>query len=278
MDKITVSSLAKLNLSLKITGLLPSGFHSICTVMHTISLHDTITITPNNLVDITMSSNMHGLPTDDTNLAVRAAQAFFKCSGVAPQGMHIHIQKRIPASGGLGGGSSNAAAVLRALNGAFCVPLSQDKLAEIALKLGSDVPFFLEGGAALCRGQGEIISPLPPLSGVSLVLLSCGQKPSTAGMYSEFDRLTPGFSPPDSALAAADAISTGDMAVLSRSLDNDFAFAYPDYPKTAERLLSAGAFACGLSGAGPAVYGLFADNDAAKAAAENLNGIFCVFE
>jgi len=278
MDKITVSSLAKLNLSLKITGVLPGGFHSICTVMHTISLCDTIAITPNNSDDITLSSNMLGLPADETNLAVRAARAFFKYSGIARRGMHIHIEKHIPVAGGLGGGSSNAAAILRALNSAFGEPLSPKKIAEAALELGSDVPFFLKGGAALCRGQGELISPLPPISGASLVLLSCGKKPSTAGMYAEFDKRTPGFSSPDIAIAAAEAICAGDMAALSCSLDNDFMFAYPDYFKAADSLQKSGAFACGLSGAGPAVYGLFSDEIVAKAAAADLQGIFCIFE
>jgi len=155
---------AKLNLSLRILGKRPDGFHEIDTLMVKLpGLADEITIEPANGFSFTCTD--HSLPTDGRNLVVKAAHALSEKSA-HPLDFHIHLEKHIPHGAGLGGGSSNAATTLLALNGLLDSPLSAAELHKIAATLGSDIPFFLHPGAARCTGRGEIIEPAespPPL-------------------------------------------------------------------------------------------------------------------
>lgn len=148
---------AKLNLSLKILGKRPDGFHEIDTLMVKLpGLADEITIAPTDTFSFTCTDP--SLPTDARNLVVKAAQALSERSGKSLN-FHIHLEKHIPHGAGLGGGSSNAATTLQALNDRLEFPLPPGDLHEIAASLGSDIPFFLHPGAARCTGRGEIIKP-----------------------------------------------------------------------------------------------------------------------
>ena len=150
---------AKLNLSLRILGKRPDGFHEIDTMMVKLpGLADEITIEPAD--EFSFTCNDPSLPTDGRNLVVKAAQAFSGKSGHSPD-FHIHLEKHIPHGAGLGGGSSNAATTLLGLNELLDSPLLPEELHEIAVSLGSDIPFFLHEGAARCTGRGEIIEPVP---------------------------------------------------------------------------------------------------------------------
>lgn len=152
---------AKINLNLRILGKRPDGFFEIDTLMAKLpGLADSLTITPAASFSFTCSHP--DLPTNDSNLVVRAALAFARASS-SPLPYHIHLEKHIPHGAGLGGGSSNAATILLALNGLQKNPLPPDGLHEIAASLGSDIPFFLIPGPARCTGRGEIIQPSPPL-------------------------------------------------------------------------------------------------------------------
>jgi 4-diphosphocytidyl-2-C-methyl-D-erythritol kinase len=172
---------AKLNLSLRVLSKHPDGFHEIETLMVKLpGLADEITILPADAFSFTCSDPT--LPTDSRNLAVKAVEALAEKTG-HPQHYQIHLEKRIPHGAGLGGGSSNAATVLLALNSQLANPLTPQELHELAATIGSDVPFFLYAGAAWCRGRGEIIEAAPPPPPLPIVLFKPGFSVSTADAY-----------------------------------------------------------------------------------------------
>lgn len=169
IEKQIYYSYAKINLSLEIIRRRPDGFHEIASVMQTISLYDTLTLAP--APDLQFDCNLPELVSED-NLVWRAALRLHElCPEAAQAGADIYLEKQIPAAAGLGGGSSNAATTLLALNQFWNLNLSQAQLEEEAARLGSDVPFFLEGGTALAEGRGEKLTPLAPLPRTWLVLL-----------------------------------------------------------------------------------------------------------
>lgn len=174
---------AKLNLSLRVLSKRPDGFHEIETLMVKLpGLADEITILPAESFSFTCSDPT--LPTDSRNLVVKAVEAIAEKSG-QPQHFQIHLEKRIPHGAGLGGGSSNAATVLLALNSQLAQPLSAAELHELAASIGSDVPFFLYAGAAWCRGRGEIIEAAPAPPPLPIVLFKPGFNVSTADAYQD---------------------------------------------------------------------------------------------
>lgn len=172
---------AKLNLSLRILGKRPDGFHEIDTLMVKLpGLADEITITP--APEFSFSCSDPSLPTDGSNLVVKARNALSEKSGEELP-FHIHLEKHIPHGAGLGGGSSNAATTLLALNGQLATPLSAGELHELAASLGSDIPFFLYAGAARCTGRGEIITAAPSPPPLPVILFKPGFSVSTPDAY-----------------------------------------------------------------------------------------------
>jgi 4-diphosphocytidyl-2-C-methyl-D-erythritol kinase len=157
-SSITITSHAKVNLYLDVLGLRPDGYHEIETLIQEISLHDTLTFTRTSR-GISVECDDPRVPCDASNLVWRAA-ARLKRGYPGHGGIHIRIEKRIPPGGGLGGGSSNAAAALKALNGLWQIGLGVDELESLGARIGSDVPFFIRGGAAICRGRGEVVQPV----------------------------------------------------------------------------------------------------------------------
>ena len=184
--RIETPAYAKVNFTLEVLGKRGDGYHEIVSIMQTVSLHDTVTLEPAD--EITLSPALPGVAVEE-NLAYRAALLLTERSGVR-QGAHITLEKAIPQAAGLGGGSSNAAAVLGGLNRLWGLAMSDDDLAGLGAEVGSDVPFFVRGGTAMVSGRGERVRPLPPVDQSWLVLL-CPEIPvadKTAAMYS---RVTP---------------------------------------------------------------------------------------
>ena len=186
MNTVTVSSYAKLNLGLKVTGRRPDGFHAIRSLFQEVDLADTLSFERlcDDVVEIRCDSP--GVPADDRNLAVKAAR-LLKEEGSVNEGVRIEIRKEIPAGGGMGGGSSNAAATLVALNRLWCLGLNDRELHVKALALGSDVPFFLVGGAALVSGRGEHIESISGLRGVCFVAVDPGSAVNTTWAYANLE-------------------------------------------------------------------------------------------
>lgn len=243
-----MKSFAKINWSLRITGKRADGFHDLETVFQTISLHDELTFTPADRLSLTCDDP--SIPVDDTNLVMRAARAVH-----APP-MHIDLRKRIPAGGGLGGGSSNAATTLRALG--------KDNLHEIALSLGSDVPFFLVGGTAYATGRGEILTPLPPRASVPLLLVLPEERVLTKDAFARITRYSPAL--------GIDAYTSG-----YENFSNDFeepVFAMlPRLAQYKRRLYETGAIYAAMSGSGSTLFGAYASAAARDAAAAAFDDV-----
>lgn len=223
-------SYAKINWSLRITGRRADGFHDLETVFQTISLSDTLTFEKASGLSITCSDPT--IPTDETNLAMRAARA------AGANDLAIHIEKRIPAGGGLGGGSSNAAATLVALG-------KPDP--QIALSLGSDVPFFLVGGTAYATGRGEVLTPMPPMAGIPLLLVLPEERVLTKEAFARVTR----YSPPLGIEAYR------DFANFTNDFEEPVFAMLPRLRALKQRLLDAGATWAGMSGSGSTLVGAF---------------------
>ena len=244
---IEVPAYAKINWSLRITGKRADGFHDLETLFQTISLHDTITIRESDRFSLTCDDP--SIPVDDSNLVLRAARAL----GTPP--IAIELKKVIPAGGGLGGGSSDAAVVLVALSKHFGI----DKpLADRALALGSDVPFFLTGGTAYATGRGEVLTPTPSVAGIPLLLLIPEERVSTASAFAALRR----FSPPIG-IDRYRSILDDALLLHSDELVNDFEepiFALlPRLRELKARLIDGGAAWAAMSGSGSTIVGAFTE-------------------
>jgi 4-diphosphocytidyl-2-C-methyl-D-erythritol kinase len=185
MDHITLAAPAKINLSLRILGKRPDGFHELETLMVPIGLADEIEIVHAPGHGISLTCNDPEIPTDSGNLCVRAVELFREETGIA-HGVVISLMKRIPHGAGLGGGSSDAAAVLKGLNALFDEPLVAEELALLAASLGSDVPFFLHDGPAVCLGRGEILEEAPAIPERRILLIKPPFPVPTAWAYKRY--------------------------------------------------------------------------------------------
>ncbi len=185
---ISLAAPAKINLSLRILGKRPDGYHELETLMVPIRLADEVEVTLVPGHEVSVACNDPEIPTGRENLCVKAVEAFREETGIA-HGIAISLMKRIPHGAGLGGGSSDAAAVLNALNELFDQPLVPEELLMLAASLGSDVPFFLHGGAAWCRGRGEILEDAPPVPDRTLLLIKPPFPVPTAWAYGRYAAL-----------------------------------------------------------------------------------------
>ena len=256
---LTLKAHAKVNLTLEVLGLRDDGYHEVASIMQTVDLHDTVRLTPAN--DITLTCDAPELESTD-NLAFKAAQLLREESGYAG-GAHIAIEKVIPVSAGLGGGSSDAAATLRGLNDLWQLDMPLAQLETIAAQLGSDVPFLLEGGTAIALGRGERIRRLPSAEVQWLVMVTPdvrhrGEAPSkTAALYG---MLTPSNYTRGFLTRKLEARIRGGGDVPAQFLFNVFdhvAFsAYPGLERCWNTFAELGAREIHLSGSGPSLYAL----------------------
>ena len=275
---------AKVNLFLRIIGQRPDGYHLLDSLMAPVSLYDELEITAERTVGtephIRVRCNNPIIPTDQSNLAYRAAALLCQEAGI---GAHITItlHKNIPAGAGLGGGSSDAAAVLKMLNQAFSLGLNTDHLCRLAAQLGADIPFFVPCQMARVGGIGEVLTPLPPLPQRWLVVVVPGFPVSTPWAYQRFDALQPDL--PESQPHAIDRTPPLDTQQWPSAalFVNDLERAVlPEYPLIADRkkqLSALGAEVALMSGSGSAVFGIFKTQEAATHAAAALAGSENVF-
>lgn len=270
---ITEKAYAKLNLTLSITGRLPDGYHSLETVMQTISLCDDVAVRKSDTVRVSC-----GALSGANNLAYKAARAFFDHTGING-GADIAIEKRIPVCGGFGGGSADAAAVLRALDSLYGARLGEEGFCRIALTLGADVPFLVKGGTALCTGKGENIRRLICKTPLYYCVCAPAEGASTARMFAESDKYS--FYIRQSG-AMADALQNGDPFAAARALHNDFTdicgSLFPSTVMCRAALMTCGALGVSLTGSGSGCFGIFADEASAKNAETALkNDFYAVF-
>lgn len=274
---ITLKAFAKINLFLEVMGKRADGFHEIETCMIPIDLADQIAFWPDE--EVTFTCDHPDVPTDETNLilkAVRLLQAHAKYQG----GVGIRMEKRIPMAAGLGGGSSDAALTLRALNELWQLHLPHRELLELASQLGSDVPFFLFASPAWCTGRGEIVAPFTLEADLHFVLLCPNQGCSTAEVYR---RLTLS-EPPRSSQAMRDACSRGDSAAIGAAMWNRLeAPATALWPELSEARQwfathgpALGVLGHQLSGSGSTYFALLPDANLAWQCADALRASFAL--
>lgn len=271
-EAFTLPAFAKVNLSLRVLGRRPDGYHEIRTIFQTITLHDRLTFRPTAGEDFRLLCSDPSLPTGEENLVVRAASALRGRYGVR-RGAQVELAKVIPAGGGLGGGSADAAAALVGLACLWGVAAEGGGLRELAAGLGADVPFFLTGGTALGTGTGADIEPLPDAPTSHLVVVTPPAQVSSAEAYKSLK--APALTKGESAASLSVSHSGADFPVSSQwDAVNDFERAvlpaYPEIARARERLAGEGARPSMLSGSGASVFGVFADEEAARRAAASL--------
>jgi len=271
MKAVTEKAYAKLNLSLTVGGTLPNGYHALESVMQSISLHDALRIEKSDGIRLVCDKPF--IPTDERNLAYKAAELFFRESDIKG-GAAISITKRIPVCAGLGGGSTDAAATLRGLNRLYGTPFSMAELTAMSASLGADVPFCIRGGTVYATGVGDVLEPLPHLP--MFYLLIYDKTPlSTPKMYKALDEGKACFS--DSA-AVRRAVMDGDGREAARLAANSFLTvateACPIIEANITALLETGAITATVTGKGPTVFGVFESKAAALLASKKIKGTF----
>lgn len=272
MNEIRELAPSKLNLSLDVTGKRDDGYHELVMLMQTVSAADELTLSLNDSGCVSASCNLRFIPTDERNLAVRAALTFLKAVGREGQGLHIRMEKRVPVGAGMGGGSADAAAVLRALNRLLGTSLGRRELEKLAEGIGSDVAFCVAGGTSLAKGRGELLEDLPALPDCFFVIAKPEFSISTPELYKKLDSV-PLRRHPDTA-GLLRGIAGGELASICRRMYNVF----EDVPDRRMRpvgeiksvLLDSGALGAMMTGTGSAVFGVFAEEKQAEHARRRL--------
>ncbi len=264
-----ILSPAKINLFLKITGKRPDGYHDLVSLMCCVGLYDTVSLTF-GVKETSVSCFHPDVPEDETNLAFAAASLFFNTLNIN-QGVKISIEKQIPVAAGLGGGSSNAAAVFLGLNRHYGYPFSPDKLISMGLSIGADVPFFIFRKPAIVSGIGDKLKAYQGLESFKILLVFPGFSISTAKVYKNLNLgLTNCKKKLRSFLLSKRSFDPG--CHLCNDLEPTAASMYPGISTVKEALLRHGALGALVSGSGSAVFGLFLDSDKALKAYRALAG------
>lgn len=271
-EKIQVPAFAKINLGLRVHGRRPDGYHEISTVFQTVTLCDTLSFRATADEKLELACSDSSIPTDASNLVLRAAAALRERFGVR-RGAYIELGKVIPAGGGLGGGSADAAVTLAALTTLWRIETDAGELAKLGARLGSDVPFFLTGGTALGTGTGTEIRPLEDAPKMHLVIVAPGIHVSTAEAYGALG--APALTKVEPLANLSVSRTEADFpASLCGVWSNDFEAVvvrlYPEIGRARERLVESGAVRAMLSGSGSSVFGIFESEGLAERARKML--------
>ena len=268
----TERALAKLNLTLDVVARRPDGYHDLRMVMQTVALWDTVTLAETDTGEMQVQTNVHYLPNGPKNLAAIAARHYFEAAALPFPGLDVRIQKQIPVCAGMGGGSSDGAAVLRALNDHFGA-LTPAQLERVAEQVGADVPYCIYGGTMLAEGKGERLRSLPSLPLCFLVICKPKFSVSTPVLFSRLclDKIR---CRPDTAGVLA-ALEARDLEGVARRMYNVFEdLQEPKHKATLDQiravLLDHGALGVSMSGTGPTMFGLFSAQEPAKEAYDVL--------
>jgi len=271
--KLTLKTPAKINLGLHIHHKRRDGYHELETLLQMVSLYDELEL-ESLKSGIELECDAPGIPTDDTNLAYRAARLLQETHKTGDRGVRIQLKKNIPSGAGLGGGSGNAAGVLLGLNRLWDLKMSRSHLASLAAELGSDVPFFLTAPCALGTGRGECLEPLTPSSKFQVLLVFPGFPVSTSWAYQNLKlKLT---KRENNISILRKFLSQSDVARLGSRLYNDLEplviQRFPEIQVIKDQLKAQKAEGVLLSGSGSTVFGIFDDPEQAKTACAELKG------
>ena len=266
---------AKINLLLDITGIKKNGYHSLFTIMQSVSLGDIITVERTQGEEITVSCDVDGVPTDKSNIVYKCADKFFQYAGITEnKGVHIHIEKHTPFGAGMGGGSADGAAVLVALNNLFGTDYHEKVLCRIGVKVGADIPFCIVGGTALCLDTGAVVAPLSDMEGYHIVIVKPESSVSTKEAYDAVDSLENMKHPKNQEMLEyfADGDFKNGLKLCSNVFEQAFEIAgRVDVKDICNRN---GAIASCMTGSGSAVYGVFEEKENAEKAVKELSKIF----
>jgi 4-diphosphocytidyl-2-C-methyl-D-erythritol kinase len=271
MRSVSLPSFAKINLDLRLLGTRPDGYHNLRTVFQSLTLFDNVTVSTRR-GPFVVTCDEPDIPTDQRNLVWKAASLLHRVAtgkAAAPRDIAIDLRKRVPSEAGLGGGSSNAAMTLLALNKLWKLDLDLATLTRIGARLGADVPYFLVGGTSLGLGRGDDIYPLADMPPVDVVILRPGFGVATADAYKWYDeeaRRTTREPAPRVLPPGWPAWS----ATLRNDLEAPVVRHHPAIGRIRQSLLDAGATFAAMSGSGSAVFGLFERKDAARRTANDL--------
>ena len=264
---VTVLAPAKLNLSLDVVGTLANGYHDLDMVMQTIDLYEKIILKTSR--DLRLSLPGSFVPANDKNTAVKAALAFFDYTGLLA-GVDINVYKRVPVRAGMAGGSADAAGVLVGLNELYGAKLSMSELCAIGAGIGADVPFALLGGTCRVRGVGDLMKALPPCPDCRFVVVMPSVGVSTPEAFARYDTMGSPVHP--DCEAQEQAIRKNDLAAVCAAAGNalEHCSGAVETPAICEILRANGAITAQMTGSGAAVFGIFADDAQARAAAAVL--------
>ncbi len=255
-----IKAYAKINLSLDIVGKREDGYHLLRMIMQNIDLYDDIYLEKEDSSEIRITCNKSYVPTDERNLAYKAAKIFKEKYKIS-EGVKIKIIKNIPVSAGLAGGSTDAAAVLKLMNEVFEVGASDEELMELGLGLGADIPYCIQGGTALCEGIGEVITPLKPFKDKIIVLVKPAFGVSTKEVYKNFDLSKIKKHPETEELISS--MEKDDLKAVAYNmrnlLENVTLRKHKILIKIKEEMLQDGAVGSMMSGSGPSVFAVFDD-------------------
>lgn len=268
---VKVMAPAKINLMLDVTGKRDDGYHTLTTIMQSVSLSDTVTLSERKDCLITVKSSDTAIPSDENNIAYKAAEKFVEYTNIRCNGLNIHIQKNIPSQAGLGGGSADAAAVLVGLNHMFGTELSLEQLCDIGILIGADVPFCIAGGTKLCTGIGEVMADVSPMEYCYIVIAKGSSGISTQAAFKKIDAV--GFenltdcSKYNGSVQSVKSIGYNRFEIVTPNADVNY---------IKEKMLAMGAEYSAMSGSGSAVFGIFTNNDAAQKCSDFLckSGLF----
>ena len=262
MNSITLKAPAKVNYLLDVIRRRPDGYHDLRMVMQRVNLYDEITVSLTNTPGITVTCGKNGVPDGPGNIAWKAANELLVLAG-GSHGADISITKNIPVAAGLGGGSSDAASVLMGMNELLHLGLSDQRLMEIGVKLGADVPFFIFKKTALAEGIGEALTVMPNMPTAWVLLVNPGVHVSTAWVYKNLQLTNRGE------LAKLPSLyeSVEDIcSIFSNDLETVTIPAFPVIADIKDRMLGHGALGSMMSGSGPTVFGLYRDGETAERA------------
>ena len=273
MKQIELKALAKINLGLDVLGRRENGYHDVRMIMQSVYLYDDVVIVRKDLPGIEVETNLHFLPTDENNIAYKAAAMLME-EFKLPGGVRIVLNKHIPVAAGMAGGSSNAAAVLFGMNKMFRLGLSQRSLMERGVRLGADVPYCIMRGTALSEGIGEILTPLPPMPQCRVLIAKPAVSVSTKHVYESLNLPSLGAEAHPDIDAMRAAIEKKDLSGIVSQLGNVLeTVTIPENPviqTLKDKMMEMGADGSLMSGSGPTVFGLFTNQAAAQAAYEEL--------
>ena len=272
MERCERRAYAKINLSLDVTGRLPNGYHQVRMIMQSLDLCDVLTFERTEGV-IEITSDRADLPLGEDNLIHKAAVLMRETYGLQG-GVKVELKKNIPVAAGMAGGSTDAACTLKAMNELYGLGLSEETLRELGVKLGADVPYCVMGGTALSEGIGEILTRIAPMPDCTILVAKPDIDVSTKYVYEQLDRHEITAHPDVDAMR--EAIESGDVAGIASGLGNVLEAVtvekYPIVRRIKELMTDGGALGSLMSGSGPSVFGIYDDEEKARADAEAIRG------